>query len=473
MVVLRTVLILCLLSSTLWADGQLLCFGAKWCQPCREMKPVIEQLVRDGFPIHRIDIDERRDVAERYGIQTVPVFLLVDDQGKPIDRINEATTLGNLRAMLAHYRVGRQPATMRGQTPDAHPSQNTTPGVGTQPATNPATNVPSGPVPFGNAAQNSATNTPHNAARINAMQSTVRLKVDDADGYSFGTGTVIDLHGDEALVLTCGHLFRESEGKGTILLDRFDGKGNATPVTGSLISFDMDRDIALVSMKVSQPIRVAKLGRLGRSSQPGDPIFSIGCSRGAAPTIIEGKVNQVDRYLGPPNITASGRPVDGRSGGGLFNANGELIGVCSAADPEFDEGLYGALPRVYYELDRNGLSFVYADDDSNTIAATAHVAPAVTPNTLAPNNLTPAIPPNFAVTPPAGNAAMAPPQSQVVPAAASIAADSLNANPMTAGKELVCVVKGEPGQQNRVIVIRNPSTALLRVLEEEAARGER
>ena len=52
-----------------------------------------------------------------------------------------------------------------------------------------------------------------------ARSATVRLRVHDGHGYGAGTGTIIDTHGEEALVLTCGHLFRETQGKGKIEKD--------------------------------------------------------------------------------------------------------------------------------------------------------------------------------------------------------------------------------------------------------------
>ena len=39
---------------------------------------------------------------------------------------------------------------------------------------------------------------------------------------SLGTGTVIDCRQGEALILTCGHIFRDSAGKGRIEVDLFE-----------------------------------------------------------------------------------------------------------------------------------------------------------------------------------------------------------------------------------------------------------
>ena len=70
-------------------------------------------------------------------------------------------------------------------------------------------------------------------------------------------------------------------------------------------------------------------------------------------------MTNVDRYQGPPNIEAGGAPIEGRSGGGLFNSAGQLVGVCFAADYEGNEGLYTALESIHDELDHLGLSDIY------------------------------------------------------------------------------------------------------------------
>ena len=49
------------------------------------------------------------------------------------------------------------------------------------------------------------------------------------------------------------------------------------------------------------------------------------------------------------------RRSEGRSGGGLFNEKGELIGVCYAADYEGNEGLYAALDSIHDEVVRLNL----------------------------------------------------------------------------------------------------------------------
>ena len=55
-----------------------------------------------------------------------------------------------------------------------------------------------------------------------------------------------------------------------------------------------------------------------------------------------------------------GRPVDGRSGGGLFTPSGQLIGVCNAAAVDFDEGIYSSLDTIYWQIEKVNLAHLFA-----------------------------------------------------------------------------------------------------------------
>jgi hypothetical protein len=88
-------------------------------------------------------------------------------------------------------------------------------------------------------------------------------------------------------------------------------------------------------------------------------VVTVGCDGGDDPTIHHSRVTAVDKYLGPANVQVAGQPVQGRSGGGLFALDGTLIGVCNAADPADNEGLFAALPTIHEQLDEAGLAFVY------------------------------------------------------------------------------------------------------------------
>ena len=190
------------------------------------------------------------------------------------------------------------------------------------------------------------------------LSATARLRVGDPDGASWGTGTVVDCRQGEALILTCGHIFRDSDGKGMIEVDLF-GPGGPRGLAGQLISWDLKRDLALVSIFTDVPVEPARVGGTQRTTAAGEPVVTVGCNGGQDPTIHHSRVTAVDKYLGPANVQVAGQPVQGRSGGGLFGIDGTLLGVCNAADPTDNEGLFAALPAIHEQLDEAGLAFVY------------------------------------------------------------------------------------------------------------------
>jgi hypothetical protein len=190
------------------------------------------------------------------------------------------------------------------------------------------------------------------------LAATVRLRVEDSSGVSWATGTVIDCRQGEALILTCGHVFRDSQGKGRIEVDLF-GQQGPRGIAGQVISWDLKRDLALVSIFTEATIDPVRVGGTDRATPVGAAVVTVGCNGGKDPTIHHSRITAVDKYLGPSNLQVAGQPVQGRSGGGLFAIDGTLIGVCNAADPADNEGLFAALPSIHDQLDEAGLAFVY------------------------------------------------------------------------------------------------------------------
>ena len=66
---------------------QLLHFTATWCQPCKQMEPLIAKLVSENLNIsyEKIDVSDEFDPAVEYGVKGVPTFIALKD-GKEVAR---------------------------------------------------------------------------------------------------------------------------------------------------------------------------------------------------------------------------------------------------------------------------------------------------------------------------------------------------------------------------------------------------
>ena len=56
-------------------------FNAKWCGPCKQMKPHIEELISEGYSIQEIDVDEQPELAKEFNVRGVPTLMIYDDAG--------------------------------------------------------------------------------------------------------------------------------------------------------------------------------------------------------------------------------------------------------------------------------------------------------------------------------------------------------------------------------------------------------
>ena len=61
----------------------LLDFWATWCGPCRMIAPFVEEIAAENeeIVVGKIDVDEERELAIKFGITSIPT-LVVMDQGQ-------------------------------------------------------------------------------------------------------------------------------------------------------------------------------------------------------------------------------------------------------------------------------------------------------------------------------------------------------------------------------------------------------
>jgi len=403
----------------------LLDFTAEWCGPCRGMAPIVESLSAAGYPVRKVDIDREPGLAKQFRVEGVPCFVLVVD-GQEVDRVTGATSRDRLLSMCQKAKAAGTTATatvaanntsvpvrltsgntIRAQSPDARGSRprplppmaggpqvslagaveiappgsvhaqpvqiDAAPEV-QQPVARP---MEAAPEVVAEVRQPAAQPQAHPAADpfVQALAASVRLRIEDEHGHSWGSGTIIDAQENAALILTCGHVFRDSRGQGRITVDLF-GPNAPQGLRGYMVSYDLKRDIGLLRIETEGRVPAVRVAAHLGQVQPGDAVASIGCASGGNPEVHPSRINSVNKFLGPPNLQVAGQPVQGRSGGGLFNRQGEIIGVCNAADPADNEGLFAALGSIHGVLDEAKLTQVYrAAPQAEVMAAAAPVAP--------------------------------------------------------------------------------------------------
>ncbi len=485
-----------MLSVSAPGETTLLDFGADWCGPCRTMVPVIQQLETAGYPVRRVNIDQERDLAKQFKVHGVPCFVLIVN-GREVDRVTGLTDVKELQAMFrkAGFQPGDDPIAKNSPSRGAMASpanftkningppielgsnvmndrvaavpaiRTSTPNfadekprlsknsAAIQPERNPVVTIPAvannSPNASGNKTiKNGSSTSPSQFPKT--LLASVRLKIEDPNGSSFGSGTIVDVGDGEALILTCAHVFRDSEGQGRISVDIF-GPKQLSNIPGKLVHYDLKSDVGLVSIRTNEPVTVAKIAPPGYQVRKGDPVFTVGCNHGGDPTVRESQVNSLDKFLGPPNIQVAGQPVQGRSGGGLFTKDGLVIGVCNAADPSDDEGLFAAVTSIHAELDRTNLAFIYRQPNKS----------------ISPAAFASGAPPEMASRMPSG-----------VPNTPS-ASSTLPVNDRAVG-QAICIIRPseDPKGKSEVIVLDRVSPAFWQQLETErtaqaSRQGER
>jgi thioredoxin 2 len=87
-------------------------FWAAWCGPCRMVTPVVERLARDHagrVKLVKLDVDAAPDIAARYGVQGIPLLVVLRD-GEEVDRLVGAAPEQQLRQWLEPHLAPAEPA---------------------------------------------------------------------------------------------------------------------------------------------------------------------------------------------------------------------------------------------------------------------------------------------------------------------------------------------------------------------------
>lgn len=93
MTALRVLLAICLalLGPVCAGEEVLLVFTADWCVPCQQFKADLkaDPKLAGKREVNVIDINVAKDMAQDFGVKTVPTFVLVDEKDGVIKKENE------------------------------------------------------------------------------------------------------------------------------------------------------------------------------------------------------------------------------------------------------------------------------------------------------------------------------------------------------------------------------------------------
>jgi thiol-disulfide isomerase/thioredoxin len=91
------------LGAPLGERATLVQFSSTFCAPCRAARRTLARVVAtdDGVVHVEVDVADRTDLGERFGVTVTPTVLVLDADGTVVRRASGAPTLAQARAAVA------------------------------------------------------------------------------------------------------------------------------------------------------------------------------------------------------------------------------------------------------------------------------------------------------------------------------------------------------------------------------------
>ena len=185
------------------------------------------------------------------------------------------------------------------------------------------------------------------------------------ESEAYGSGVIIGKTDDELLIVTNNHVAVYDKSGNTMYYsytastkERKVTFVDGTEVTANLKGADSEADIAVLAVKLSDipedTLNAISVATIDNSDdvKVGQGVMAIGNALGLGQTTTFGHVSALNKEVttSDDNVTRTMMQIDasinaGNSGGGLFDANGHLIGINSAkSSGEGVEGMGYAIP---------------------------------------------------------------------------------------------------------------------------------
>jgi thioredoxin 1 len=80
-------------------------FWATWCQPCKMIAPVLDEIATEQtgrLKITKLDVDANGETAMRFGVQSIPTLILFKD-GQQVERLLGAMPKQSIMSKLERH----------------------------------------------------------------------------------------------------------------------------------------------------------------------------------------------------------------------------------------------------------------------------------------------------------------------------------------------------------------------------------
>jgi thioredoxin 1 len=76
-------------------------FTAEWCSPCKQLTPIINELISENPSLRykKIDVDQNQELSLKYNVRSIPAIIF-ESNGTELSRVVGLTTKHNLKNII-------------------------------------------------------------------------------------------------------------------------------------------------------------------------------------------------------------------------------------------------------------------------------------------------------------------------------------------------------------------------------------